>query len=132
MAKQQTAVNEQLSAPQVIDAFKKANLPIVGEKVYTEETDPNHLLNRPNQYTGKINFDDKRAAGADALSGSQSIEVFANAADLESRKNYTETISKSASMFAQYIYTHKNILLRLDHQLTPSQAAEYEKVLKSL
>lgn len=124
------AFNE-LIADTVILKFKAANLPVVDEVKFTEETDGNNLLGRPGQYIGKINFSDKRTKGKAAKQGN-SIEIFATAEDLERRKTYTETISKSGGMFLQYIYSHKNVLLRLDHQLLPKEAAEYEAVLKSL
>ncbi len=48
------------------------------------------------------------------------------------RRSYTEAISKSVSVLDQYIYTHKNVLLRLEHQMLPAEAQEYHRVLKSL
>ncbi len=60
------------------------------------------------------------------------IEIFDDIETLEKRKKYIEEIGKSAPMFTQYQYSHKNVLIRLDKELTPPQAAEYEKILKSL
>jgi hypothetical protein len=127
----QKTIESNLTATQVIDAFKKANLPVSDELIYTEESDPNHLLNRPNQYTQKINFDDKRATNNESPLGN-SIEIFQNSEDLNKRKTYIETISKSMSMLSEYDFAHKNVLLRLNHILTPAQANEYETVLNGL
>jgi len=60
------------------------------------------------------------------------VEVFASTEDLENRRKYVESVTKTMSPLAEYQYVHKNTLLRLNHKLTPQQAAEYEKVLKSL
>lgn len=121
----------ELTADTVVIKLKEAGLPILEEIKYTEETDPNHLLGRPNQYVEKINFSDKRTLEK-GQKQQYSVEVFEKTEDLENRKNYTENISKGASMFAQYIYTHKNVLLRLPHKLLPKDAKQYEEILKSL
>jgi hypothetical protein len=121
------------TATEVLQAFKDAGLPLGRVEEYTAETDPNGLLGRPNQYIGKLNFEDTRKGDpeSDTLTGG-TVEVFDSQDNLATRKKYTEAISESASMFAQYIYAHKNILLRIDHQLTPDQAKEYEAVLNNL
>jgi hypothetical protein len=121
----------ELIADTVLLKFKDAGLPVLDEIKYTEETDPNNLLGRPNQYIGKINFSDARIKEK-APKQSNSIEVFKTAEDLEKRKSYTEGLSKQGGIFLQYIYTHKNVLLRLDHKLLPKDATEYEAILKSL
>jgi hypothetical protein len=99
--------------------------------IYTESSDPNKLLGRPNQYVTKANFSDSRLTNTIEKDGC-SIESFAKQGDLEARRKYTEAISKAGGPFAQYIYSHKNILLRLSHDITPEQAAQYEQILKTL
>lgn len=121
-----------LTTEAVLDAFKNANLPLTDVIVYTEATDKNNLLGRPHQYVGKINFSDKRVKNTAMTKQGNSIEVFLTQEDLEARKNYTEGISKSGGPFAQYVYSHKNVLLRLVHQILPKDAAQYETILKSL
>ena len=127
-----TTPNQNLTAEDVLNALKAAKLPIEKEIVYTAENDPNKLLGRPNQYTGKANWNDARVEPLTPGDRSMTVEAFASAEDLENRRKYVETIGKSMSPLAQYQYAHKNALLRLSHKLTPQQAAEYEKVLKSL
>lgn len=114
------------------NAFKKAGLPIGKSTIFTAESDPNKLLGRPNQYVGKVNWEDTRIKqeGDDFEGGS--IETFSNEQDLNSRKQYVEAISKSGGMFAQYNYAHKNALLRLSKELTPTQVEEYKKVFDKL
>lgn len=118
-----------LSLGDIKAAFEKAGLPIRNIVIYSDETDPNKLLGRPNQYIEKMNFEDKRnTTGTKACT----IEVFKTEEDLEIRKRYLEAITKAAPLFTQYIYANKNILLRLEKALTPKQAKEYEDVLDSL
>ena len=124
--------NQNLNAEDVLNALKAAKLPIEKDIVYTAENDPNKLLGRPNQYIGKANWNDKRVEPLTPDDRSMTVELFASAEDLENRRKYVEAVSKSISPLAQYQYVHKNALLRLSHKLTPQQASEYEKVLKSL
>lgn len=126
------APHQNLTAEDVLNALKAAGLPVEKEIVYTAENDPNKLLGRPNQYTGKANWNDARVEPLTPDDRSMTVEVFASAEDVENRHRYVEAIGKSMSPLAQYQYVHKNALLRLSHKLTPQQASEYEKVLKSL
>ena len=117
-----------LTGTTVAASLQASALPVQDVRVFTAESDPNSLLGRPNQYTAKVSWRDTRG-GDDAT-----LEVFANAADLEARRAYTDAISKAGSAFAQYIYpnTSRLALLRLPHALTPDQAAEYERWLAAL
>jgi hypothetical protein len=127
-----SASKQTLTAEVILNALKTAKLPIEKEIAYTAENDPNKLLGRPNQYTGKANWSDKRVEALTPDERSMTVEIFATAEDLENRRKYVENIGKSMSALTQYQYVHKNALLRLDHKLTPEQAAEYEKIFKSL
>lgn len=125
--------NEQsknMTAEDICSELKNSNSNIGKIVVYTSETDMNNLLGRPNQYTSKVNFVDNRISQEyveenDAKGGT--IEVFENKTDMEKRKEYIEQISNSSSMFTQYIYSKGNVLLRLEKELTPEQAKEYEE-----
>lgn len=121
---------ETLTAEKIINMLKEKNTHIGKIIIYNEETDTNNLLGRPNQYTSKIQFEDDRISQEyveenNAKGGT--IEVFENEEDMQNRKKYIESISSQMSMFAQYIYSKGNVLLRLDEELTPQQAEEYEK-----
>ena len=121
-----------LRAEDIVQAFKAAGLPISGDIVYSEESDPNNLLGRPNQYTGKASWNDTRIERVSPDDRENTVEVFASTEDLENRRRYVEAIGRSASVFAQYYYVHKNAFLRLSHKITPQQAAEYERVFRGL
>lgn len=127
--------SKNMTAEEICNELKNNNNNIGKIVVYTEETDSNNLLGRPNQYTSKVNFADNRISQEyveenDAKGGT--IEVFNNKTDMKKRKEYIEQISNSSSMFAQYIYSKGNILLRLEKDLTPEQAQEYEKIFNQI
>lgn len=122
-----------LKVSEVIEAMKKAGLPVEKEIIYSAENDPNKLLGRPNQYIEKANWADNRIK-QNSLGNLQggTVEAFDSKETLENRRKYVEEIGKASPLFAQYQYSHKNILIRLEKDLTPEQAAEYEKVIKGL
>ena len=127
--------SKNMTAEEICNELKNNNNNIGKIVVYTEETDSNNLLGRPNQYTSKVNFADNRISQEyveenDAKGGT--IEVFNNKTDMKKRKEYIEQISNYSSMFAQYIYSKGNVLLRLEKDLTPEQAQEYEKIFNQI
>ena len=60
------------------------------------------------------------------------VEVFKDKTDMEKRKSYIENLSSSVSIFNQYIYSNDYVLLRLEHELTPTQAKEYEEAFNQI
>lgn len=123
-----------LDAKGVVDSLKSKGLPIENIIVYTEANDENKLLGRPNQYTSKVNFADKRAAQTDSKNPvGGSVEAFVNESDAKARYDYVDAIvKKGGSMFSQYLYLTGNVLLRIDGALTPSQAKEYQKAFNEI
>lgn len=137
-ATENTNSNNNMTAEDIANKLKEKNANVGNIFVYTAETDLNNLLGRPNQYTSKVTFEDTRLEQTnydneflteeerqEPIGGT--IEVFENEEDMKNRKEYVETISSQASMFAEYAYSAGNALLRLDNQLTPDQAKEYEE-----
>ena len=119
----------EMDANQIVQRFQEAGLPIDNIIVYDEETDVNGLLGRPGQYTSKVNFADTRCeqwSDSDPVGGT--IEVFENSSDSSDRNEYLGSYDD----LHQYMYLYKNILFRLDYDLTPSQAEQYEEVFKNL
>ncbi len=126
---------DKLTALDYVNSFVNAGLPVENIIEYTEETDPNGLLGRPNQYISKVNFADNRIEQYDAsdpLGGT--IEVFESKENLESRKSYIEDISGAGLGGEQYMYVSADglSLLRLEFDLTPDQAGEYEEVFMNI
>lgn len=123
-----------LTAEDVAKKLKESGLPIDNIIVYTEETDTNKLLGRPNQYLSKVNFADITVTQSDDKADPKggSVETFSNADDLKTRKEYCESISKSVPIFTQYYYVNGNCLLRIDHDVTPTDSKKYEEAFANL
>jgi len=120
-----TEKKQPVTIDSIISGFTAAGLTVENIEVYTAETDPNQLLGRPNQYIAKTNF-----TCGENVSGT--IEQFSNTSDLNSRKEYVTQVTSSMSMLSQYIYASDLFLLRIDHQLTPEDAAKYNETFLEL
>lgn len=125
---------KKMEAEQIVLAFQAAGLPVAHIQVCTAENDPNHLMGRPNQYISKANFADTRIEQFDVEANPTGgcIEIFENNADAKARYDYVEAVSGSASVFSMYLYLYENVLLRIDGQLTPEQAKEYNAVFEQM
>lgn len=138
-----------------VDGMKERGMPIAEVIDYTEQSDMNNLLGRPNQYTSKSSFIDEKMVVKEEKTGntkldktiddmdkrtiemfgketSGTIEVFTNKKDLETRKSYIERVSKGASFLNQYIFVKDNALMRIEYKLTPAEAEEYNKIFQEL
>ena len=120
-----------LTEEEVIERFVLFELPVGKTIIYDEETCPNNLLGRPGQYIGKADWEDTRVDQyGDYLTGG-TIEVFKDESTLAKRKEYLEPFLEEA-MFLQYMFIHKNVIVRVDKELTPTQAEDYKDALESL
>ena len=119
------AFNE-LEAGNIVNQLKK-EMPMTNIQVFTAENDPNEFLGRPGQYIGKASWKDSRFEDAEGT-----VEVFKNNKDLQNRKKYLESVFEEYPTFVQYVYVHKNAILRVDKELTPDQAEEYKTNLNKL
>lgn len=126
-----TATPVPITAGAVVERLKTAGLPIGEIVAYTAESDPNKLLGRPNQYTGKANFHDTRLPATPDMStsGGGSVEIFATEADTQARKTYVEGLGKQMPALVEYDYLAGRVLLRLSRALSPEQARQYEQAL---
>lgn len=128
-----TVAQTDLTAEEFVKKIVEAGFPIKNIIVYTEETDPNNQLGRPNGYISKANFADDRCEQYDATDPEGgNFEVFKNVEDCTDRKEYLESVYKANSIFRMYMYQFDNVLFRLSRELTPSQAAEYEIAVISI
>ena len=128
----------QRSAGQVIKQLQAAGVPIDASRELTAKNDPNELLGRPGQYTGKAFFHDARVPAEkdspelmDADSGG-SVEVFASEADAKNRADYVRSLTEGSGLFAEYSYLHGTAFIRVTKKLTPDQAKVYERAAGSL
>jgi hypothetical protein len=128
------------SAGQVIKQLQDAGVPIDASQELTAANDPNELLGRPGQYTGKAFFHDARLPAEknslhpeliDSESGG-SVEVFASEADAKERADYVRAFTESSGMFAEYSYVRGAAFIRVTGKLTPDQAEVYERAAASL
>lgn len=137
-----------LSAEDVLKRFVDSGLPIGRVDTYTDENDPEHLLNRPGHYIGKCAWEDTRyqattpegkaaedvmykELGVSGLAGGF-IEVFETKEALQAREGLLRAAYENNPAIHQYIYVHKNIIIRVNQQVTPKHAEEYQKALTSL
>lgn len=95
----------------------------------TAESDPNHLLGRPGQYTSKVTFTDSRikasdveGESADSVARGGAIEVFATEADAKTRAGYIQGIVKGMPALMEYDYAKGPVVVRVSKLLTPDQA----------
>ena len=136
---------KRLTAEDVVLKLKESNSNVGRYVVYTDETDLNKLLGRPGQYTSKVTFEDTRLEQKnkdlddDMFSAEErneptggTIEVFNNPQDLKKRKDYLESVTSMFSATVEYSYSNDYILLRVGHELTPTQAKEYENFLSEI
>ena len=115
----------------VAAAVRASGQPISDVVVFTAETDPNKLLGRPGQYIAKVSWRDTRVTSPTDLA---TIEVFADAASMQSRFTYLDAIIKSAPLFLQWMYRNdaRLAILRLPKDLTPDQASAWEQWFKKI
>lgn len=121
------------TAKEISTALKNKGLPIGTVVVFTAETDSNKLLGRPHQYISKVGFADttiEQSDQSDPKGGS--VEFFSSSSDTKARKEYIDSFGKQSPMFIEYSYINGTALLRLNSDLTPEQAAKYEKGFKEL
>lgn len=131
MQQNESNILTSLDATAIMVMLSDAELPIdtASSVTYDQNTDENGLLGRPNQYTSKVNFADTRYP--DDPTGC-TIEVFNNEDDCIKRANYLEAVTSSTSVFGQYIYRRGNVLFRLDYDIPPLDAKQYEEAFYSL
>ena len=105
--------------------------------VYTADTDPNHLLGKPNGYTSEATFTDNRISPADtagvrpgSIQKGGSVEVFADASSATIRQQRLGQLEKNAPLL-EYTFTNGPALLRVSGRLTHAQAAEYAAAFRS-
>lgn len=142
---------KEMDAKKVIETLKDGGFPVEEITAYTEETDPNSLLGRDNQYTSKANANDtealKKALDKEnkefqtsftleeykkTLSGDVigvDVEVFKNDKDAQDRLDYVNTFS---SLSPEYKYLQGNVLMRVSAKMTPAEAKIYEEALKDM
>ncbi len=122
-----------VTAEDIAGRLAAAKLPVRDVVSVTAESDDNHLLGRPGQYTSKVFFYDGRhpkRTGDDE--GENTIEAFNNPIDAKRRHDYVDAMTKDMPMLLQYQYLEGNVLLRLHKVLTPAEAKAYQTALTGM
>ncbi len=114
-----------LKAAAVAKAFGDARMPLNQIEFFNAATDPEKLLGTPHQYVAKAKWQTK-----DSMV--HTIYEYDNETDAQAAKTALEKTVKSGAKNSDYLYAHKNILLRLNRELVSETAAKFETILKSL
>ena len=116
---------------QVMTALRSAGLPIGLVRYYTASSDPNKLLGRPGQYTGKANFRDKRIREGTGF-GVENGDRWRRSPTRRPRKTASGTCPRSrrVPLCSQIDYLEGTVFLRLSNELTPAQAKAYERAFR--
>jgi hypothetical protein len=124
-----------LLTPEQVVAKLQAGGMLVGQiTVFTASTDPNKVLGRPHQYSGKTTWVDTSLpvpSDPTDISAGGSIEAFASVGDLTTRSQYVANIAKTP-LFAEYDYISPAglVFMRLSGTLVPEQALRYVAAAK--
>lgn len=126
---------EEATLPTTVDIynmFVDTGLPVGYYEDYTEETEPNNLMNKENQYISKLSFEITtldQSTSEYPVGGS--IEIFNNKKDAEARKKYIDDIGKEMPMFAESSQiVLDRVLIRIDKQVTATETQKYFDVFK--
>ena len=127
-AAKDAAINCTLTPETIILKLKDRGLPIGTVLVYSGDTGEEHLLSRPNMHLAKAaRFEDTNVPqnpdASEPVGGS--VEVFTNYTLAKQRYDYLSVFDEEAG----YTYQSGNVLVRVDHAVTPDQAAQYEQAL---
>jgi hypothetical protein len=120
------------SAEDVAVALSKAGLPVSNIEVFTPKTDPNRLMGRPGQYISKVSFTDTNYPENDLGKIDQTIETFPTTAAAKTRRDYIDRVTRNTPFLLQYQFLRGRVLLRLDKELSPDDAKEYEAALTEI
>ncbi|SEM93469.1 hypothetical protein SAMN05192583_1576 [Sphingomonas gellani] len=115
-------------AGDVADRLAKAGLPVTQITALTTQTDPDHLLGQPGEYSSKASFSDATQPKA----GQSIIEVFATPADAMKRAEVVTSGAKDPAVVTQYQAVSGKVYLRLNEALPAAEANRYLKAFVAL
>lgn len=132
------------AATDIMKKLKKDyKMPIVQEVTYTEKTDPNQLMGRPDQYTSKCAWNDKRdKEHVDWVNNPENkekdgvectIEVCDKKSQAKDRDKYLRNVVKNMPMLnRQYIYYCDRAVMRVSFNVIPKEAKKYQKAFEKI
>ena len=134
-----SSTGEAVGAETILLALQDSGLPITDSATVTEANDANNLIGRPGQYVSKVAFADSRIGSPidharPVNDAGGSIEVFASAADAQTRSDYIQQTLQDLGPVAgtEYHYLSGTALVRVTGELPPSAAEEYESAVAGL
>lgn len=141
--KQIAAPKAYKTAEEYLTDLKAKNSNVTEVLAWTEDTDINGKLGRPNEYTSKADFSDSRveeffSSQAEKLEFGLSggtIEVFETEADCDARYSYLKQFldpSLGAFGLEQYMYKYKKAIFRVSYDIKPSEASTYKQQMDEI
>jgi len=141
--KQIAAPKTYKTAEEYLTELKAKNSNVTEILAWTEDTDVNGKLGRPNEYTSKADFSDSRVqeyytSQAEKLEYGLSggtIEVFDTEADCDARYSYLKQFldpSLGAFGLNQYMYRYKKAIFRVSYDIKPSEASTYKQQMDEI
>lgn len=128
-----TKAKVEMTADTSLTALKKEVPTITKTVIYTEDTDPNGVLGRPNQYIGKGDFFDSRMEDTDTEAGT--IEFFSTKSDCKDRYDYLGQMSTAdlgSFGLNQYIYKYDKAIFRVSYEFTTDEAAAFKTAMDTI
>ena len=117
-------------AKNVLEAMYLRNMPIVEAYDFTEETDPDHLLNQPGMYTSKAGWVDANLTGRDSLLDRGGfIEVFDT---MDQAQKRLEQLKQMDTRHSGFLLKANRVVMRLSADMDLSQKESYEAVLANM
>jgi len=117
--------NQGVTADELYTRLKEAGLPVDYKQVRSDEEDD--LLGRPNQYISRVDFADMCTKHDFVSWIGGSIYLFNTEQDAQARLDYLNSLAQSG-LGADYNYIDGKVLLSIDGDVRPSEAARYEAV----
>lgn len=118
-----------IDAGVIVGALKHKGLSIKSSKEYTEETDPDEMLGKPNCYVSKAGFTDASVRDINGIP-SNFVEVFETQQDAWNRYQMLLRAKSKEMIKSEYLYLEGVYLLRLTNVLKPAEAERYFKAFR--
>lgn len=113
------------TADQVVGQLASRVPTATAGQAITAESDPNHLLSRPGQYTSAAMFTDSRVPADQrdpnptSVQNGGKVEVFASE-EAQQRMDYIQGLARTTPLAAEYDYLSRTALVRVSRTLTPA------------
>jgi hypothetical protein len=124
----------QVNAADVVYGFRQRGLAVGKTENLTADTDPDHQLGKPGQYTGRTAFQDSSLTVQGdpfAVVNGGAVEAFASERDAQAARAALLT-KASPAQSGEVDTVHGTVLLRLSTRLRPDQQSAYEAAVNDV